>query len=111
MSRYTAADEIVSEDNVVQESHAVSYLLWGRCAASQMYTGTPVSTQFPSRPCTSPRKLSRHVLVQLEVTVRRGIANPFVRLQRESQVVEPTDREGETVLPLPIGQIKIVFSV
>src|SRR5579863_5879535 len=53
-SRYTATDEIVSEDNAVQESHTVSPLLWGRrCVASQNRGGSPVTTQLPSRPSTS----------------------------------------------------------
>lgn len=40
-----------------------------------------------------------------------GIANPFVWLQRQSQVIQSADREGETLLPLPIGWIEIELGV
>ena len=40
-----------------------------------------------------------------------GVANPFVWLQRKSQLVESGDGEDEESPPLPIGQIEVVLGI
>jgi len=76
----------------------VSPLLWGRrCAALQTLGGTPVTTHLPPRSSTSPRKLSRRVLVRLEVTVP-CVDNPGVNRKHMALLLVSGGREARFVV-------------